>query len=59
MDSNEILRQYMMGAIKTSSAIKELEQLIYDSLVHSNQKEAARARYVIVGVGYYFRGQGA
>ena len=47
MDSNEILRQYMMGAIKASSAINALEKLISDSLAHSKRKEAARARYVI------------
>lgn len=55
MDSNEILRQYMMGAIKASSAINALEKLISDSLAHSRQKEAARARYVIGFIRRYLQ----
>ena len=57
MDSNEVLRQYLMGALKASSAIKELEQLISDSLAHSNQQEAARARYVIGFIRRYLQYQ--
>ena len=57
MDSNEVLRQYLMGALKASSAIKELEQLISNSLAHSNQQEAARARYVIGFIRRYLQYQ--
>ena len=55
MDSKELFRQYMMGAINSSSAIKELEQLIADSLEKSNQQEAARARYVIGFIRRYLQ----
>lgn len=47
MDSREILRQYIMGAMKASSAIAELEKLLVDTSSRSKLQEAARARYVI------------
>ena len=47
MDSREIFRQYMMGAMKASSAISELGKLLIDVSSRSKQQEAARARYVI------------
>lgn len=57
MDSKEVFRQYMMGAIKASSAFKELEGLIAESLANSNQQEAARARYVIGFIHRYIQYQ--
>ena len=47
MDSREILRQYIMGAMKASSAIAELEKLLVDTSTLPKLQEAARARYVI------------
>ena len=47
MDSKEILRQYMMGAIQSGSAIAELNKLISTSSAPNALKESAKARYVI------------
>ena len=47
MDSREVFRQYMMGSLKAPSAINELGKLVVDVSSHSEQQEAARARYVI------------
>ena len=47
MDSREIFRQYIMGAMKWSSAIAKLEELLTDVSTLSKMQEAARARYVI------------
>lgn len=47
MDSREILRQYIVGAMKSSSAIAELEKLLADTSSLPKMQEAARARYVI------------
>lgn len=47
MDSREIFRQYIMGAMKASSAIAELEKLLMDTSTLPKLREAARARYVI------------
>lgn len=47
MDSSEIFRQYMMGAIKELSATQELNELLGDVSSCSKKQEAARARYVI------------
>lgn len=47
MDSKEILRQYMMGAIQSGSAIIELNKLISASSAPNALKESAKARYVI------------
>ena len=47
MDSREIFRQYIMGAMKWSSAIAKLEELLTDVSTLLKMQEAARARYVI------------
>ena len=47
MDSREILRQFIMGAMKKKSALAELEKLLKDTSTLSKLQEAARARYVI------------
>ena len=47
MDSKEILRQYMMGAIQSGSAIAELSKLISASSAPNALQESAKARYVI------------
>ncbi len=47
MDSQEILRQFIIGALKARSAIAELEKLLEDTSTLSKLQEAARARYVI------------
>lgn len=47
MDSREILRQYIMGAMNASSAIAELGKLLVDTSTLPKLQEAARARYVI------------
>ena len=47
MDSKEILRQYMMGAIQSGSAITELNKLTLASSAPNALKESAKARYVI------------
>lgn len=47
MDSREIFRQYIMGAMKSSRAIGELEKLLTDTSTLLKLQEAARARYVI------------
>ena len=47
MDSKEILRQYLMGAMRASSAIAELEKLLLDTSTPEQNQEVARARYVI------------
>lgn len=47
MDSKEILQQYIVGAMKSKSAIAELEKNLADTSTLSKMKEAARARYVI------------
>lgn len=46
MDSKEILRQYMMGALQSTNAIRELEKLVLTNSKNILQ-EAAKARYVI------------
>ena len=47
MESKEILQQYIVGAMKSKSAIAELEKNLADTSTLSKMKEAARARYVI------------
>ena len=47
MESKEILQQYIVGAMKSKSAIAELEKNLADTSNLSKMKEAARARYVI------------
>lgn len=45
MDSKEILRQYMMGAIQSASAISELNKLIPPGSPPNALQESAKARY--------------
>lgn len=47
MDSKEILQQYIIGAMKSKSAIAELEKNLTDTSTLLKMQEAARARYVI------------
>lgn len=47
MDSKEILRQYMMGAIQSMNAINELNKLLPITASKSELHESAKARYVI------------
>lgn len=47
MDSKEILQQYIVGAMRASSAIAELEKKLLDTSTPELNQEAARARYVI------------
>ncbi len=47
MDSKEILRQYMIGAIQPGSAITELNKNISASSSLNALQESAKARYVI------------
>lgn len=47
MDSKEVFRQYIMGAMKPKSAIAELEKNLIDTSSFEKMQEAARARYVI------------
>ena len=47
MDSKEILQQYMVGAMKSKSAIAELEKNLADTSTLLKMQEAARSRYVI------------
>ena len=47
MDSKEILRQYMMGAIQSARAITELNKLISITSSSNALRESAKARYVI------------
>lgn len=47
MDSKEILQQYIVGAMKSKSAIAELEKNLSDISTPLKMQEAARSRYVI------------
>ena len=47
MDSKEILRQYIIGAMNSKSAIAELEKSLASTSTLLKIQEAARARYVI------------
>lgn len=47
MDSKEILRQYMIGAIQSASAISELNKLISPDLSPEALQKSAKARYVM------------
>lgn len=47
MDSKEILQQYIVGAMKSKSAIAELEKNLVDTSTLLKMLEAARSRYVI------------
>lgn len=47
MDSKEILQQYIVGAMKSKSAIAELEKNLVDTFTLLKMQEAARSRYVI------------
>lgn len=47
MDSKEVLQQYIVGAMKSRSAIAELEKNLADTSTLLKMQEAARARYVI------------
>lgn len=47
MDSKEVLQQYIVGAMKSQSAITELEKNLADTSDILKMQEAARARYVI------------
>lgn len=47
MDSKEVLQQYIVGAMKSNSAIAELEKNLTDTSTLLKMQEAARARYVI------------
>ena len=47
MDSKEILQQYIVGAMKSKSAIAELDKNLVDTSTLLKMQEAARSRYVI------------
>ncbi len=47
MDSKEVLQQYIVGAMKSKSAIAELEKNLADTSTLLKLQEAARSRYVI------------
>lgn len=47
MDSKEVLKQYIVGAMKPNSAIAELEKNLADTSTLLKMQEAARSRYVI------------
>lgn len=47
MDSKEVLQQYIVGAMKSKSAIAELEKNLVDTSTIVKMQEAARSRYVI------------
>ena len=47
MDSKEILKQYIVGAMNPKSAIAELEKNLADTSTLLKMQEAARSRYVI------------
>lgn len=47
MDSKEVLQQYMVGAMKSKSAIAELEKNLVDTSTLLKMQEAAKSRYVI------------
>ena len=47
MDSKEVLQQYIVGAMKSQSAIAELEKNLVDTSDSLKMQEAARSRYVI------------
>ena len=47
MDSKEILQQYIVGAMKSKSAVAELEKNLVDTSTLLKMQEAARSRYVI------------
>lgn len=47
MDSKEILQQYIIGAMKSGSAIAELEKNLADTSTRLKLQEAAKSRYVI------------
>lgn len=47
MDSKEVLQQYIVGAMKSKSAIAELEKNLADTSTLLKMQEAARSRYVI------------
>lgn len=47
MDSKEVLQQYIVGAIKSKSAIAELGKNLADTSTLLKMQEAARSRYVI------------
>ncbi len=47
MDSVEILRQYNIGAMQSTSALRALTELLADVSTLPKLQEAARARYVI------------
>ena len=47
MDSKEVLQQYIVGAMKSQSAIAELEKKLVDTSDFLKMQEAARSRYVI------------
>lgn len=47
MDSKEILRQYIMGAMQSESAVAELEKNIAKAAAVEDLQAAARSRYVI------------
>lgn len=47
MDSKEVFRQYIMGAMKSKSAIAELEKNLIDTSSFEKMQEAAKSRYVI------------
>ena len=46
MDSKEVLQQYIVGAMKSQSAIAELEKNLADTSDILKMQEAARARSV-------------
>lgn len=47
MDIKEVLQQYIVGAIKSKSAIAELEKNLADTSTMIKMQEAAKSRYVI------------
>lgn len=47
MDSKEVLQQYIVGAMKSTGAIAELEKNLEDTSTLLKMQEAARSRYVI------------
>lgn len=47
MDSKEVLHQYIVGAMKSKSAIAELEKNLVDTSTTLKLHEAAKSRYVI------------
>lgn len=62
MESREVLRQYIVGAMNSKSAVAELEKNLVDTSTLAKLQEAARSRYVtgfIRRANQYKRGEAA